>query len=330
METNRPELRPRGVGEMVDAAIRLFRNNFWTLVRISASVLVPIGIVQIVATILVGPVDLTSFETLDPETADPADVLGPLIPIYSALGATSLLSFLGSILVQGGSITALAHSMQGEEPDWRQSLGVGLRRWLPLFANTLLVTIVPILAFVVPFVLMTVLAAATGLAGIILLIFIGLPGSVALAVWVFTRWSVSPVALITERKGPVQALGRSNGLVTGRFWPVLGAILLAYLLYFVASQIIGSVTGVLTLFGAASDGSFTATPSIVGSVLVSIIATPFLASMITVLYFDLRVRKEGYDLELMAADLAELESDQPARPSSSDDDPFGLGRPGDQ
>lgn len=301
MDATRPELRPLGIGEMVDAAITLFRTNFATLIKISASVLVPVGVIQLVATIAVGPVDTASMLVFDPE-ATPEEFFAPLIPIYAVLGVTGFLSFIGSVLVQGASITALAQVYQGHRPDWVDSLKAGLRRWVALLASTILLT----------------LGATFGL------LFCLVPG-----VFLFVMWAVSPAALITEQLGPVAALRRSFRLVRGRFWPVLGAVVLAYLLYLIASQIISTATFALTIMGTAGTGFMSFIPSVIGSVLVAIVATPFLAAMVTIIYFDLRVRKEGYDLELMAADLV-LDDDGPAASPPSHDDPFGLGRPGDR
>lgn len=299
MESARPDLRPLGVGEMVDAAIRLFRTNFLTLIKISAVVLVPIGLIQIAGTVMVGPVGLFDTVIADPE-ATPAEVLEPLLPIYGVLGLTGILSFLGSVLVQGASITALAQVYQGIQPEWQTSLRAGLRHFLPLTLSTILLS----------------LGSGIGL------LFCLVPG-----VFLFTMWAVSPAALVTEQLGPVAALRRSFRLVRGRFWPVLGAIVLAYLLYIVVSQIISTITTVVTVAGAMSDGQFSFLPTVVGSAIVSVLAAPFLASMVTIIYFDLRVRKEGYDLELMAADLQRMEGEVPSSPPPEDDDPFGLGSP---
>lgn len=301
METARPDLRPLGVGEMVDGAIRLYRNHFLTLIKISASVLGPIGLIELLAVATVGPVDMTSMLVVDPE-ATPTEVLEPLIPMYTVLGVTAILSFLGSVLVQAASLTALAQSYQGAEPEWRTSLASGARRFLALMVATIILS----------------LASGVGL------LFCLIPG-----IFLFTMWTVTPAALVTEQLGPISALGRSFRLVRGRFWPVLGAVVLAYLLYVVVSQIIGTITGVVTVFGVANSDQFSFLPAVLGNVLVSIVSAPFLAAMVTIIYFDLRVRKEGYDLELMARDLERLEGSRPpARPE--DTDPFGLGSPGDR
>lgn len=313
---------------MVDAAIRLFRTNFVTLIKISAVVLVPIAVVQIVGTVLVGPLDLVTMLVVDPE-ASPAEVFEPLIPLYAVLGITGLLSFFGSILVQGASITALAQVYQGEAPDWRSSLRAGARRFLPLTVSTILLSVGAALPMMAALVLVVVLVALIGPIGLLPGFFL-IVGAVVAAVFLFVKWTVSPPALVTEQLGPVAALGRSFGLVRSRFWPVLGAVLLAYLLYFVVSQIVSVLTTIMTFAGAAAAEQISFMPTVVGSALVSIIATPFLATMITIIYFDLRVRREGYDLELMAADLERMEGPAAGDRPAGERDPFGLGSPGDR
>ncbi len=313
---------------MVDGAIRLFRTNFVTLIKISAVVLVPIGVIQLVGTVAVGPVDMFTLIVEDPE-ATPGEVIGPLIPLYTVFGITGLLSFLGSILVQGSSITALARVYQGEQPDWISSLKAGARRFLPLTISTILVSVgsaLPPIAAAVVMVLLVIEIGPVGILGGL----VAIAGGVAAAVFLFTRWTVSPAALVAEQLGPVSALGRSFGLVRGRFWPVLGAVLLAYLLYFVVSQIVSVLTTVLTVAGALGSEQISFIPTVIGTVFVSVIATPFLAAMVTIIYFDLRVRTEGYDLELMAADLERIEGQGAAPASPPPDDPFGLGSPGDR
>ncbi|HLU52511.1 MAG TPA: hypothetical protein VK011_02845 [Acidimicrobiia bacterium] len=301
MYSSRPDLRPLSVGEMVDGAIHLYRTHFLTLIKIAAAVLGPIALIEVIATAAIGPVDMSTMLVVDPE-ANPMELFEPLVPVYTVLLLTSGLSLLGSVLVQGASISALAHSYRGETVDWRTSLRTGGRRFIPLVAATLLISI----------------GSTIGL------VFCLIPG-----IYLFTMWTVTPAALVTERIGPLRAMGRSFRLVRGRFWPVLGALVLAYLLYIVVSQIIGGIAGAVTVASALASDRFSFLPSVIGGAIVEVVAAPFVAAMVTIIYFDLRVRKEGYDLELMARDLERLEpGDGRDGPPSPGDDPFGLGTPG--
>lgn len=310
---------------MVDGAIRLYRTNFVTLIMISAAVLGPIGVIELAVTALMGPLDFQSL-TLVEQDPSLSDVLGPLIPLYTVFGLTGLLSFLGSMIVQGASITALTQAYQAQETDWRASLGAGVRRFLPLAGTTILVALGAASPLIAALLFTILLVEAVGAVGLLAILPLGLFGLMA-AIFLFTRWTVSPAGVIAERLGPLSAMGRSFRLVQGRFWPVFGAVLLAYLLYFVVSQLIGGVVSVLSFSDMTGGEAISLVPTVIGSVLVSIVSAPFVAAMITIIYFDLRVRKEGYDLELMARDLEQMEGRPTATPPPGGEDPFGLGDP---
>lgn len=74
-------------------------------------------------------------------------------------------------------------------------------------------------------VLATFVTALATVLGLLLLIVPGL--------LIYARWSVASPLIIIERQGPFEALETSNGLVRGRTWTVLGAIVSVFLLAFV-------------------------------------------------------------------------------------------------
>jgi hypothetical protein len=303
---NRPQLRPLGIGEIVDAAVKLVIGNARTLFTISAIVMVPVAAVQAALAGWLGRADLVSAliaasedPFLDPATAQAA--LTELLRLAAILVGVALLSGLGSVLVQGSSVKALADVYQGQVPSWRPSMQYGLRRLFPLLAAAILV----------------------GAGSTIGLIFCLVPG-----VWLFISWSVTVPGLIIEKLGPVKAMARSFRLVRSRFWPVLGTVALAYLIYIAVDQTISFAAGAFTLVGASQAGTISIFPSIIATAISSVLMLPFLAAYLTVLYFDLRVRQEGYDLEILAAELGTLPA-APEEAPADPDDPFGLGRPGD-
>jgi hypothetical protein len=109
-------------------------------------------------------------------------------------------------------------------------------------------------------------------------------------------------ALLFEGGGPFHAFGRSRSLVKGRFWPTLGLLLVGYLLVAIIGAIIQAI-----LVGIAGASGSSVVPSaiatVIGSTLSNAITTPYLAAVLTILYFDMRVRKEGFDLQLMAGEM---------------------------
>jgi hypothetical protein len=109
--------------------------------------------------------------------------------------------------------------------------------------------------------------------------------------------ALSVVALVLEQPlGPLAAMNRSWELTKGFRWKVFVTMLVAVLFLLIPTMIVGVVAGI---------GAFVATwPPFVTAILTGVLqvfAYPFLYVVVTVLYYDLRVRKEGYDLELLAA-----------------------------
>jgi hypothetical protein len=289
-------LRPLAVGEIVDTAFKLLRRNARILYPISAVVLVPVGVFQAFLLASQGTsIDFAPFldPTITPVEAEQA--LSGFLDSYFALLAGTLVSFLAGLLVQGGTTWAATTSYEGNPPDWKTALRHGFRRF--------------------PAVLVT--ALAVGIASTIGLLLCVAPG-----VFLFICWSVAIPALVHEGLGPFSAMRRSYRLVIKRFWPSLGAVVLAYLVYYVLSQIVSVAALAATFVGLANSAEYSLFPSLLASELVTVIVVPFIACVVTVLYFDLRIRAEGYDLERAIDALAVGSDSRTAAPPASED-PFG-------
>ena len=167
----------------------------------------------------------------------------------------------------------MADAYLGSEPDWRRSLGFAVRRLPGLVGLALAGGLILVLAFVALIV----------------------PG-----IWLAVAFSVSVPALLLERGGPVQALRRSFRLVRGRWWPTAGALIVGYLLIAILGAIVQAVVLILPSVLAGGNTVAGAFADVVGGTLGAAITTPYTAAVVTLLYFDLRVRKEGLDLQLIA------------------------------
>jgi hypothetical protein len=116
-------------------------------------------------------------------------------------------------------------------------------------------------------------------------------------VYLWISWTlVVPVVLFEEGRGR-GALSRSRALVRGRWWPTCGVLGITSLL---SALVGGALQGVLLGVSAAGGEVVDAIARAVATSLSSMLTTPFSAAVVTVLYFDMRVRKEGFDLELLA------------------------------
>ena len=117
---------------------------------------------------------------------------------------------------------------------------------------------------------------------------------------VMTWFLVTAPVIGAERVGPIRAMRRSVRLVNRRFWPVLGAALLGYLVELLFVYAIGLLPLVASLF-IGTEGIAWVIPAAVG-VATQLITMPFVASVTVLIYLDLRVRTEGLDLELRAGE----------------------------
>jgi hypothetical protein len=103
-----------------------------------------------------------------------------------------------------------------------------------------------------------------------------------------------------EQLGPIQAMRRSWRLLRPRFWGVFGIALLAWLITAFLGNLLG---GIPTAVGTIVGGTFAWLWIAVGSVVSSLVTAPIAAIVDTLLYFDGRIRTEGFDLQMMAQDL---------------------------
>jgi hypothetical protein len=113
------------------------------------------------------------------------------------------------------------------------------------------------------------------------------------ALYVLTRFFAVPAVVVLEDRGPLAALGRSSELSAGEKWRIFRTLALAWVIYMMFSTGLGFVALLLR-----SD----VLTQVLGA-LFTILVYPLLPVIETLLYYDARIRKEGYDIELMARDL---------------------------
>ena len=133
----------------------------------------------------------------------------------------------------------------------------------------------------------SIMAGVLTVLGFILLV---IPG-IIVAVWTCVS---TPVAAI-EGLSNSAALGRSRDLVRGQFWHALGTIVLAWCI--VMALVIGFSIVLGLLFGMMHVPARVI--SLVGG-LVMVPLFPLIGVTTSLLYFDLRVRNEGADVEALA------------------------------
>jgi hypothetical protein len=262
-----PQLRPLSVGEVLDASFKIVRQSFGTLAGCVLVVALPLNIINTLIT------SSTSDDAFNLD--DTGSTTGSNISTGTELAGfllTTTLALVLTTLAAAACFRAVSGVYLGERPTVGGSLSFAASRVLPLI----------VLSFLYFFGLIPAYLALLA------------PG-----VWLTVAWSVSFPALLSEGIGPIAALGRSFRLVKGRWWPTFGALLVMYLLVIVISGILGALLGA-TLIAAVDSEVVAAVFYTIVNTLSSLITLPLMAAVLTVMYFDLRVRKEGFDLQLLA------------------------------
>jgi hypothetical protein len=292
-----PQLRPLSIGEVLDAGFRLLRHRFGTLMLCVLAAGLPLSILR---TVIIASTDPDYYDVNAVRFGDP-----PAEVIVGQIVA-GLVLFLGALIAIAACFRVISAAYLGEEGDAGQSLRFGARR-VPAMVGASLV--LALLAFAVLFVFAILAAAAQPL---ILL-------SIPVFVFLFVKWSLVWPALVAERAGPLQAIRRSWKL-TDKLWWRSFAILLVLTLITLVLYIALSVALFAAFSGVDSISPIAlAIVDTLFNVIVLAVVYPLSAAIITVMYYDTRVRNEGFDLQLLAEGIGSDGSrfaSSPERPES--------------
>ncbi len=306
-------LRPLGLGELLDRAVTMCVKYFVPFSLIYVAYAIPLGIVTFFASarnarlmeaLTDGLRSRATGQTTPPDlSAIYAGSSGN--DLFWTLALLALLVFVGPIAT-AALIDATSETYLGRVATFAHAYRVGAGRWLPLIGINLLyllvacgVYVVAILASILVFLALGLITTYAHIFGIVLDVVVGAGIFVALIVFMLVALlavQMSYFACVVEGAGVIQAftsgIGRvSNGIGFKRavlVGLVYLAITFAISLVSLAGQ--GIIVGVLhsPLAGA------------VFATLVSVATAAFLTAFLTIVYFDLRVREEGFDLQLAA------------------------------
>lgn len=284
-ETIRPRLRPLSLGEILDVAIKICISRWRTLLM---SVLIVVVPVQIISTILTADYTVQSFDSSFDfgTTQTPDQTFDEFNQYIGGLAVSSMLQILAVLLATATCFRAIAQAYLGEKTDWRSSTRYAVRH--------------------IPALLWLSLLYGLGVVfGTVLLI---LPG-----IWLYIAWAFAIPAMLVEGVRGRRALGRSFRLVRGRWWPTFGTIAIGFILAGIISTVVQFVF-VAGIFADTNNDALVLVLASLAGIVGLAISTPLQAALLTVLYFDLRVRKEGFDLELLAREIGGDEGSEVAPP----------------
>jgi hypothetical protein len=283
-------LRPLGVGDIVDRVFALYRARPLMYLAIAAIPYLVLVLLLVGLTALFGTSLLALVSALSTAGAPSFERIAPTL---GALGLYVVLVIVGAILVslvQSAALVAAASARyMGRETSVGAALGAGLRA----SPRLLLMAVIALLVFSVTWVVLSiVMAVASQWWAILVGVLVGLFASFYLA----ASWMVSPAVLVIEGTGPIAALARSWRLSAGGRWRILGLILLLVILQVVVS----SLLSLILIASLVTDRTVQLIVQQAVNLLATIAWAPVYWGTFAVLYYDLRVRKEGLDLQLAA------------------------------
>ena len=299
-----------GVGELLDATFSLYRRNFVLIAAISAAVQVPFALLTyVVYQVFNYPALQSTLNSLlarmrsgelTPDEAQ-SQVLNVLGGILVAAGILILVAlFVVLPLAEAATTRAVSDRYLDRETSVEVSYAAALRRLGPLVLQSLILLVGTGVTFGVLTALVVALSLAGGGGGAALGVLLLLLPAVGFAIFVYVRTSLAPPAIVLEGLSGTRGLARSWNLVRGFGWRMLGIRLLLGLI----TGIIGGVVGVLiALPSVGLDANSRFLLQQVGTAVAAVFVSPVTYIGVTLLYYDARIRKEGFDIEMLARSL---------------------------
>jgi MFS family permease len=278
---------------MIDRTIRLIRANIVLFIGIA---LIPYLIVEIVLRVAglsqtFDPNDLAKL--LEPGATGTLSArrLQPANP--AAIAAAVIVATVVSMILYGALTAAVGERYLGRSITIRQAFERGLRASVPLFFSL----VVALIGFVVLFLVLAIaLAVFSSSALVALAVIIGFIAIIFVMPWAFLSIAVLGPIIVVEHLGPLAAIRRSFHLMDKARLRTLGL----YILVAIIASILGLIFSVLFLVSFVTDPTVRAVLQTIASVASSTISAPLIYGALVILYYDLRVRKEAFDLQLAA------------------------------
>ncbi|POH74638.1 DUF7847 domain-containing protein [Arthrobacter glacialis] len=312
-------LRPLGVGEILDGAFQAARRNGKAMFG-SALIfqLVTVGVTLAVMFLALGQFmtlftdsNFTFDENNPPEFES---MTGPLITFSVSILLTAFLSTVIQMILQGALVIPVIRAVLNR----RTSFGQMWRLAKPRIGALVLLALLYAAAILVAIVLYTAIAV-----GLVMAFGANSPGAavgfsllailpfVAVAVWIGTKMLLAPAAIVVENVGVLQGIKRSWVLTNGNWWRTFGTSLLAGVIAAVISGVITTPVSLITsmvmplmTMDPTPDQLLTQTliaqaiSGVIGA-LVGAVTLAFQTGVMALIYVDLRMRRDGFDITLL-------------------------------
>ena len=279
-----PTIRPRSAIEIVDAAVSLYRQNFKTMAVIGLAASLPILPVIAIA----GKAGLFTMVNNPQQFTAVTKGFLPFMLLFVAL------TVLWFSVVDGAMTFAAAEAYHGRAPSPADAIRGAWGKGLSLIAGNLLRFVIITGGAIAAALAMTIVVRLNAFLAFI----IGITAFVLFA-HLLARTFAFTSAIVIENRSAGAGVQRSFALSKNATLRIVGVALLCLVIYWIAQVVLVMVVQLVMHFIVTNPIIAALTGNILGMVIY-----PFLNIAIMVLYYDQRVRKEGYDLDVMGSAIA--------------------------
>ena len=296
--------RPMGIADILDETVELYRNNFALLIGIAAVAYVPYFLVEGFAP----GMDITS-------TGTAADV--GVGPVLAFLALVFLFVLLVEPIVTGALTFAISDRYLGRETSilscFRRILtpsilfrfiGAVMLKYM-IIAGALFVVIIAVAIVIMGL----VASAGAGLGPTVIAVLLSIPlGAAALflVIYVMVRLALVEPCFIIEMTGAGGAIARAWRLIQGNVGKGFVLLLVAGVVAILIPQIVTLPTQLAISWrpeGGPPPSHAVVVIDLILRAVVSTLLVPVTSIVTILLYYDIRIRKEGFDLQLLANEL---------------------------
>jgi hypothetical protein len=287
-------IKQLGLMEIIDRAFRIYKGNFWLFFGIVATLHLPLSCFQ---GILMGGLMRTVEARGEPD-------IPVLISYLIGLILYLLVFMFVSLIISGVSTRAVSDVYMGEPTGMGKAYKHVLKRFFPFLLTAFLVLVLVCCGFIpagIAFVMAALFSDARTVALIVGFI-LCLPGTAA-AVWASFACAFAVETFIIEDRRYFAAISRSNFLIKQGIWlEWLALSLLLGIITAVATAPISIIMTIVTAFGKISPSMQMGISSVANG-LASAFFMPLQYIAVVLLYYNSRIKKEGFDLEVLAKEM---------------------------
>ena len=280
------------IGEILDGTFNIYRRHFGLFMRLSLLLICVPAVLFVFFMVRFATNPIAAANWFQEHLVNVI-----LMGLVGVLVYTTI-----SLLLKAGTIRIISDSYLGQEPTLSSALQLGMGRIIPLLvvaiSKTLLVIVI-YLAAILAGVLLVGIGKALGAAIAVLLGIAYGVGAIWFMAWVLCGYGLtSMVVVLEDLDSSFDAFGRSWELTRAARMKVFLTCLVIFLFTALLPWIVVAVVG--QMLGPASPLQ----PFLsILSVAMGVVLAPILPCALTLLYYDSRVRREAFDLQILSQQL---------------------------